>query len=111
VVDSSAVTVDVALDEDDVPLAKQGASASVKLDGFPARTFRGKVVVVSPQSEAQGDTRVFFARVAVPNPQNLIRSGMRGRAKVYAGWHPAGFVLLRGPALWLWGKMWSWFGF
>jgi RND family efflux transporter MFP subunit len=111
VVDSSAVTVDVALDEDDIPLAKAGASASVKLDGFPARTFRGKVTVVSPQSEAQGDSRVFFARVAVANPQNLIRAGMQGRGKVFAGWHPAGFVLLRGPALWLWAKFWSWFGF
>lgn len=111
VVDSSAMTVDVALDEDDVVLAKAGASASVKLDGFPARTFRGKVTVVSPKSEAQGDTRVFFARVAVPNPQNLIRTGMQGRGKVSAGWHPAGFVLLRGPALWLWAKLWSWFGF
>ena len=111
VVDSSAVTVDVALDEDDIPLAKAGASASVKLDGFPARTFRGKVTVVSPQSEAQGDSRVFFARVAVANPQNLIRTGMQGRGKVFAGWHPAGFVLLRGPALWLWAKLWSWFGF
>ena len=111
VVDSSAVIVDVALDEGDVPLAKAGASASVKLDGFPARTFRGKVTVVSPKSEAQGDTRVFFARVAVPNPQNLIRTGMQGRGKVFAGWHPAGFVLLRGPALWLWAKLWSWFGF
>ena len=111
VVDSSAVTVDVALDEDDISLAKAGASASVKLDGFPARTFRGKVTVVSPQSEAQGDSRVFFARVAVANPQNLIRAGMQGRGKVFAGWHPAGFVLLRGPALWLWAKFWSWFGF
>jgi len=26
------------------------------------------------------------------------------------GWHPAGFVLLRGSAMWLWGKLWSWFG-
>ncbi len=111
IVDSSSVTVDVALDEDDVPLTHPDASASVKLDGFPARTFKGRVVVVSPQSQAQGDRRVFFARVEVPNPQNLIRAGMRGRGKVFAGWHSAGFVLLRGPGLWLWSKLWSWFGF
>jgi RND family efflux transporter MFP subunit len=111
IVDSSNVIVDVALDEDDVPLAKSGASAAVKLDGYPARTFRGRVRLISPQGQAQGDNRVFFARVEVPNPQGLIRSGMQGRGKIFAGWRPSGFVLLRAPALWLWAKLWSLFGF
>jgi len=110
VVDSSSVVVDVALDEDDIPLAKTGASAGVKLDSFPTRTFRGRVTVVSPKGEAAGDHRVFYARVEVPNPEGVLRTGMHGRGKVSAGWHAAGFVLLRGPALWLWAKLWSWFG-
>jgi multidrug efflux pump subunit AcrA (membrane-fusion protein) len=111
IVDSSSVSVDVALDEDDVPLAARGAGAAVKLDSYPARTFRGKVAVVSPASQPEGDRRIFYARVEVSNPEGAIRTGMRGRGKVSAGWHPAGFVLLRGPALWLWSKLWSWFGF
>ena len=110
IIDSSSVSVDVALDEDDVPLANRGAGAAVKLDSYPARTFRGKVAVVSPASQPEGDRRVFYARVEVPNPEGAIRTGMRGRGKVSAGWHPAGFVLLRGPALWFWSKLWSWFG-
>ena len=93
-----------------MPLANRGAGAAVKLDSYPARTFRGKVAVVSPASQPEGDRRVFYARVEVPNPEGAIRTGMRGRGKVSAGWHPAGFVLLRGPALWFWSKLWSWFG-
>jgi multidrug efflux pump subunit AcrA (membrane-fusion protein) len=111
VVDSSSVIADVALNEDDVPLARPGAFASLKLESFPETTFKGKVTIVSPQGQLQTDTRVFFARVQVANPANLIRTGMRGRGKVFAGWHPAGFVLLHGPALWLWSKMWALFGF
>jgi multidrug efflux pump subunit AcrA (membrane-fusion protein) len=83
----------------------------VKLDGFPAETFKGTVDIVSPKSEASGDHRVYFARVTVPNPDGEMRPGMQGRAKVNTGWRPLGFVLLRKPAMWIWSLLWNWFGF
>jgi hypothetical protein len=69
------------------------------------------VDVISPKSEAAGDSRVFFARVDIPNPSGVIRPGMQGEAKVSTGWRPAGYVLFRRPAMWVWTKVWSWFGF
>jgi RND family efflux transporter MFP subunit len=110
VVDSSHASVDVALDQDDVPLLKAGQAAVVKLDGFPTRRFRGEVTVVSPKGELEGEQRVFFARVAVPNPEGVIRAGMQGHGKVSVGWRAAGYVLFRGPAGWMYSKFWSWFG-
>jgi RND family efflux transporter MFP subunit len=110
IVDTSQATVDVAIDEHDVSLLRQGEEASVKLDGFPTRTFRGQVTVVSPKGETQGDDRVFFARVNVPNNEGLIRTGMQGRSKIFTAWKPAGEVIFRRPAMWLWSKIWSWFG-
>jgi hypothetical protein len=35
---------------------------------------------------------------------------MTGRAKVFLGYRPAGYVLLRRPALWIWQLLWNWFG-
>jgi RND family efflux transporter MFP subunit len=110
IIESSHVTVDVAVAEDDAVLLRGGEPASIKLESFPLQTFRGDVTVVSPQSEVQSDQRVFMARVNVSNPDGAIRSGMQGRGKVSVGWHPAGYVLFRGSAMWLWGKLWSWFG-
>ncbi len=110
VVDTSRAIVDVAIDEDDVLLLHAGEKASVKLDGFPTRTFHGVVTVVSPRSQVQGTERFFFARVLVSNPDGAIRDGMQGRGKVVTGWSPAGKVLLRRPAIWIWSKLWSWFG-
>jgi RND family efflux transporter MFP subunit len=110
IVNTSAALVDVAVDQEEVVLLQAGETASIKLDSYPTRTFKGTVSVVSPTSQPQGDGRVFFARVNVVNPQGLIRSGMQGRAKVWSGWRPAGFVLLRRPAMWIWSKLWSWFG-
>jgi RND family efflux transporter MFP subunit len=111
VVDISRAIVDVAVDDTDAGLLKPGSGAAIKLNSYPTRAFRGDVVVVSPKGELQGDTRMFFARVAVPNADRSIRTGMEGRGKVRVGWYPAGYVLFRQPAVWIYSKLWSWFGF
>lgn len=110
VVDTSRANVDVALEEEDVPLLRSGESASVKLDGFPTRIFRGEVMIVSPKGQLQADERFFYARVSVPNNDGAVRDGMQGRAKIFTGWGPAGEVFFRRPAMWLWSKLWSWLG-
>jgi RND family efflux transporter MFP subunit len=110
IVDNSQTLVDVAIGENDVALLRAGEDARLKLDGFPERTFHGQVAVVSPQGILQNDERVFFARVSVANSDGLLRSGMQGRAKVSTGWRPAGVVMFRRPGMWIWSKLWDWFG-
>ena len=78
-------------------------------------------MVISPQSQAEEDRRIFFARVSVPNDDSdaLMRPGMQGRGKIDvraaeyiypAGWRPAGYALFRRTGMWFRSKMWSWFG-
>ncbi len=110
IIDTSHVTVDLAVPEDDTALIRSGEHASIKLESFPLRTFRGDVTVISPQGQVKSEQRFFIARVNVPNQDGTIRSGMQGQGKLSVGWHPAGYVLFRGPAMWLWGKLWYWFG-
>lgn len=110
VLDTSHAVVDVAIDDTDSSLLRTGSRAAIKLNGFPTRTFRGDVAVVSPKGTMVGDSRVFFARVAIPNPSGEIRAGMEGRGKVRAGWYPSGYVLFRSPLVWLYSRIWSWFG-
>ena len=110
IIETSQVTVDVAVPEDVATLLQRGERASVKLESFPLRTFRGDVTVVSPLSQVESEQRVFVARVNVSNRDGALRPGMQGHGKVSVGWHPAGYVLFRGSAMWLWGKIWSWFG-
>jgi RND family efflux transporter MFP subunit len=110
IVDTSRATVDVAVDEQDVSLLRPGEEAAVKLEGFPTRTFRGELAVISPRSQLRGDEHIFFARVSIPNNEGLIRAGMQGRGKIFTAWRPAGEVFFRRPAMWLWSKIWSWFG-
>jgi len=110
VADNSETLVDVAIPEQDVNLLRVGESGALKLDSSPTRTFHGKVSIVSPKAEAQGDDRFFYARVTVPNPAGRLLAGMHGRGKLYVGWRPVGYVLFRRPAMWIYSKLWSWFG-
>ena len=110
IMNSSSLTVDVAVPEDEAALIRVGQHASVKLESYPIRTFAGTVAVVAPQSEMASEKRVFFARVDMPNPNGAVRSGMQGQGKISVGWHPAGYVFFRGTAMWLWTKLWFWFG-
>jgi RND family efflux transporter MFP subunit len=110
VVDASRAVVDIAIEDEDAGLLKDGQNASVKLNSFPSRTFHGRVVVISQKAESVHETPVFYSRVAIENPDGAIRAGMEGRGKVRVGTYPAGYVFLRHPYIWLCSKLWSWLG-
>lgn len=110
VLDISSAVVNVAVDEADISLVKPGQPVSIKFDSFPSRTWHGRVAIVSPEAQASNGARVFYARIFLDNRSAELRAGMEGHAKIFDGYHCAGFVLLRRPALWLWGILWNWIG-
>jgi GAF domain-containing protein/multidrug resistance efflux pump len=110
VLNLASARINIAVDQQDAHLVKAGQTAAVKLESFPAQTLHGQVFSVSPEARPSGDSRVFYAHVLLPNGNAELRTGMDGRAKISAGFRPAGYVLLRGPALWLWEKLWDWIG-
>jgi RND family efflux transporter MFP subunit len=110
VTDTSRALVDLAVDDADAGMLRAGLPAVIKLNSYALRTFHGDVQVVSPKGEVEHDNRVFFARVLLPNSDGAIRSGMEGQGKVRVAWRPAGYVLFRRPVIWIYSKLWSWFG-
>jgi GAF domain-containing protein/multidrug resistance efflux pump len=110
VLNLASARINIAVDQQDAHLVKAGQTAAVKLDSFPAQTLHGQVFSISPEARPSGDSRVFYAHVLLPNGNAELRTGMDGRAKISAGFRPAGYVLLRAPALWLWEKLWDWIG-
>jgi multidrug efflux pump subunit AcrA (membrane-fusion protein) len=110
VLDLSSALVEVSIPERDTVLMKPGEDVAVKLDSYPQRTWHGRVSVVSPEAKAGDGERRFTVEVPLPNGDASLRAGMTGRGKVSLGWKPAGYVLLRGPALWVWQTLWNWIG-
>ena len=110
VLNLASARINIAVDQRDAHLVKAGQSAAVKLESFPTQTLHGQVFSISPEARPSGDSRVFYAHVLLPNENAELRTGMDGRAKISAGFRPAGYVLLRAPVLWLWEKLWDWIG-
>ena len=110
VLDLSSAVVDIAVDQSDIALVRRGQPTSIKLDSYPQRSWHGVVDVISPQAQPGDGERTFAARVPLPNGEAVLRAGMTGRAKIFIGYRPAGFVLLRRPSLWLWQTLWNWIG-
>jgi RND family efflux transporter MFP subunit len=110
VLDLSSALVRIAVPERDTALLNPGQAVAIKLDSYPQKTLRGRVAVVSPEARAGDGDRTFTVEVPLPNDDGILRAGMTGRAKVFIGWKPAGYVLLRRPSLWAWQTLWNWIG-
>ena len=70
----STVWVEGDVFEQDLALIRVGASVRVELAAYPGRTFTGRVSFVWPMVEEQ--SRTGRVRVALANPQGLIKPGM-----------------------------------
>jgi RND family efflux transporter MFP subunit len=110
VLDLSSVVVNIDVTQEDAALLRTGEPASIKLDSYPAKTLRGDIEFVGQEAQTGADGRTFAGRVPLPNQAALLRAGMTGRGKILVGYRPAGYVLFRHPALWLWQTGWRWFG-
>lgn len=70
---------------------KVGQEAHVELDAVPGKSFRGKVVRVTPMLDPA--TRTVDAEVHLPNPVGELMPGMYGRGAVVVGLHHGAIVV------------------
>jgi RND family efflux transporter MFP subunit len=110
ILDLSFAECQIAVSQRDVPLIRSGQRVSIKLDSYPQSTWRETVSRLSPQAEVGEGERTFAVQVPISNQGGILRAGMAGRGKIFVGWRPVGYVLLRTPALWIWQTIWNWIG-
>ncbi len=96
VADLSRVWVTGDLYEMDMGRARVGDTARFTTDALPGRVFDGRIEFVSPT--VTGETRTLKVRMALANPDGLLRPGTFGRVRVAsrgasALWAPAEAVV------------------
>jgi RND family efflux transporter MFP subunit len=114
-VNPNQMAADVQFPETDAALVSPGARVALKVNALPTITFDGIVERLAAQTTVADGEQFFQARAIFPNTQGRLRDEMVGRAKVDSSggwrgsrWYPVGYVMLRGPARWLWRKVWTW---
>lgn len=74
------VEVNVGVPETDIHLVRVGQTAEVTIPALPGRSFQGKVCVVNVSADPQ--TRTYMTRIAVANPDRILRTGMVAEARI-----------------------------
>jgi RND family efflux transporter MFP subunit len=82
VLDLNPVKVRVAIPESEIGNVQEGASATVTIPSLDQKQFEGKVESVGVAADPA--SRTYTAKIAVPNPERLLRAGMVSEARIYS---------------------------
>jgi len=80
IADLTQVWGDADIYQSDLPYVKVGMPLELSLPYWPDKTFKGKIIFVSPTLDSE--TRTLHARLEIPNPELLLRPGMYGDASL-----------------------------
>lgn len=69
--------------EQDLALVRIGQAVKITIDAYPGEDVHGEVEFIYP--ELSTETRTVQLRIALPNPDGLLRPGMFGTAELAAG--------------------------
>ena len=68
--------------ETDIGNVWPGQSATVTVDAFPSRPFRGRVIKIEPQAQVQQSVTMFPVLIAIDNENGLLLPGMNGEVTI-----------------------------
>ena len=77
---SNPIKIQIQVAEGDVPAVTLGRGVSVKVDAYPDRSFAGVVTSINPAVDQA--SRAAVVEASIENPNNALRSGMFGTARI-----------------------------
>lgn len=80
--DLGQVRMRALFNETDIGSVQPGQDATVTVDAYPDRPFRGRVEKIEPQAIVQQSVTMFPVLVTLANRDGLLRPGMTGEASV-----------------------------
>ena len=96
IVQMDPVEINVGVPETDVHLVKTGQDADIIVPALPGKSFEGTVRIINVAADP--NTRTYMARIAVENPERLLRVGMVAEAAI-RGDRTISMVTLPGEAV------------
>jgi HlyD family secretion protein len=83
--DLGLVQVRTLVDETDIGKIQPGQRATVTVDAFPNRPFRGTVLKVEPLAQTEQNVTMFPVLVRIDNEEGLLRPGMNTEVEIHVG--------------------------
>ena len=73
------------VDETDIGRIEPGLQVTIRVDAYPNRPFRGRVLKIEPQAEVTSNVTMFPVLVRIANEEGLLRPGMNGEVEISIG--------------------------
>jgi len=80
--DLATVRARALVDEVDIGRIQPGQPASVEVEAYPGRTFRGRVIKIEPQAVVEQNVTMFPVLVELANPERLLKPGMNAEVGI-----------------------------
>jgi multidrug resistance efflux pump len=112
-----SVEAEIPVSEKEIADVKVGQGVKIKAHAYPDRSFYGKVVSIAPalgmKDQTQGprnlSSNTIMVTTIIENPDLLLKPGMTGNAKIFAGQRKTIELLTRRIARVIKVEVWSWF--
>lgn len=78
----SSMRVRTLVDETDLGDLQAGMPATVTVEAYPDRTFRGQVEKIEPQAVVQSNVTMFPVIITLDNTSGLLKSGMNAEVEI-----------------------------
>ena len=79
------MTVEVAIEDEDVASVHEGEQVSIRFDAHPGETLVGQLARIHPRSEIRDARNVFIGEVTLEKTAVALRPGMKGAARIALG--------------------------
>lgn len=89
--------VQIFISEHQIRYVRPGMPVNLCLEAYPFETWKGTVERIHPQAETREENNIFIAEIRLPNPDKLLRPGMKGSAKITADRYPLAWNWLHYP--------------
>jgi multidrug resistance efflux pump len=107
IVDPTRLEMQIFVDENDVPRVVPGREAAFQVEGYPDRTFHGRVERVSPEPEIRDNLVYYLAMVPLaPDTARLLRPEMTAACTITAGRRKDAPALPKQALKWVDGEEW-----
>ncbi|MDX2193297.1 MAG: efflux RND transporter periplasmic adaptor subunit [Gemmatimonadales bacterium] len=83
--DLSLVQTITYVDETDIGKVKPGLEATVTVDAYPNKPFRGTVLKIEPNDTTIQNVTMYPVRIRIPNPDGLLLPGMNCDVEIAVG--------------------------
>lgn len=91
--------VEISVNDEDINWVAEEQKVALRLESRGGRVFESQIEQIYPVSEVSEGKNVFvcLAYIDDEDGQSFLRPGMRGRARIEAGWKPLGWIIFHKP--------------